>query len=314
MFTESCQKVASRFCCKNCDYFTDKKSSFDKHLLTSKHIKLIEVNDFSNKSCQKVADNIKEFICGCCSKKFKSRVGLWKHKQKCICDNVKLGDETQVPFGPLEPTKKLTELDKDDLIITLLKQNADLIKCQQDMMIKLTENGITNTNHSHNTTNSHNKAFNLNFFLNETCKNAMNITDFVNSIKLQLSDLMEVGEIGFVEGLSKIIIKNLNDLDETLRPIHCTDKKRETMYIKDQNKWEKDDDNKSRLRKAVKSVADKNIRLLPQFRQKYPDYGDAYSKTSDIYNKMVVEAMVTDVEKEDKIIHNISKVTTIKEH
>ena len=116
------------------------------------------------------------------------------------------------------------------------------MKGQQDMMLKFTESGINNTNNSNNTTNSHNKAFNLNFFLNETCKNAMNITDFVDSIKLQLNDLMEVGEIGFVDGISKIIVKNLNDLDETIRPVHCTDKKRETMYIKDEGEWQKDDE------------------------------------------------------------------------
>ena len=203
----------------------------------------------------------------------------------------------------------------------LLKQNTDLIKEQSDikeLLLEIVKNGTMNNSHNTTHTNSHNKAFNLNFFLNETCKNAMNITDFVDSIKLQLSDLEKFGEIGYVEGLSKIIVKNLNDLDETIRPIHCTDKKRETMYIKDKNQWEKEDDNKSKLRKIIKRVQDKNIRLLPQFREKYPDYGDARSKTSDIYNKMVVEAMGgtgnNDIENLDKIIHNISKVTTVKEN
>ena len=184
------------------------------------------------------------------------------------------------------------------------------------MILEIVKNCVTN--HSHNTTttthtNSHNKAFNLNFFLNETCKNAMNITDFADSIKLQLSDLMEVGEIGFVEGISKIIVKNLNNLDETIRPVHCTDKKREIMYIKDQGEWQKEDDNKSKLKKTVNKVADKNIRLLSQFREKYPDYKDSTSKTSDIYDKMVVEVMRTDDDMKEKIIHNISKVTTINE-
>ena len=175
------------------------------------------------------------------------------------------------------------------------------------MVIKLTENGITNTN------NSHNKAFNLNFFLNETCKNAMNITDFVDSIKLQLNDLMEVGELGYVEGISKIIVKNLNNLDETERPVHCTDKKRETMYVKDQGEWNKEDDNKTHLRKAIIKVADKNIRLLPQFREKYPEYKNSSSKVSDKYDKMVIEVMTVDQDKNEKIIKNISKVTTIKD-
>jgi len=182
------------------------------------------------------------------------------------------------------------------------------------MMIKLSENNITNshnTNNFHNT-NSHNKAFNLNFFLNETCKNAMNITDFVDSIKLQLSDLTDVGELGYVEGISKIIVKNLNQLDETVRPIHCTDKKRETMYIKDADKWEKEDENKSKLKSFVKTVANKNIRLLPQFREKYPEYKNSSSKVSNTYDKLVIEVMTTDIDKDDKIIKNISNVTSIK--
>jgi hypothetical protein len=140
----------------------------------------------------------------------------------------------------------------------------------------------------------------------------MNITDFVDSIKLQLSDLMDVGELGYVEGISKIIVKNLNNLDETIRPIHCTDKKRETMYVKDEGEWNKEDEKKSKLTKAVKNIADKNIRLLPQFREKYPEYNNSRSKTSDNYEKIVIESMVCDEDKNEKIIKNISKVTTIK--
>jgi len=141
----------------------------------------------------------------------------------------------------------------------------------------------------------------------------MNITDFVDSIKLQLSDLIDVGEHGYVEGISKIIVKNLNNLDETERPIHCTDKKRETMYVKDQGQWEKEDDKNSKITKAVKKVADKNIGLLPQFREKYPEYSNSSSRISDKYDKMVIEVMETDPEKCEKIVKNISKVTTIKE-
>jgi hypothetical protein len=142
----------------------------------------------------------------------------------------------------------------------------------------------------------------------------MNITDFVDSIKLQLTDLMEVGELGYVEGISKIIVKNLNNLDETVRPVHCTDKKRETMYIKDQGQWEKEDDNKTRLKKAINKVADKNIRLLPHFREKYPEYKNSSSQISDKYDKLVIEVMETDDGKKEKIIKNISKATTIKEN
>ena len=185
----------------------------------------------------------------------------------------------------------------------------ELIKNGVSNTITNTSNTINNTTH----TNSHNKAFNLNFFLNETCKNAMNITDFVDSIKLQLNDLIDVGELGYVEGISKIIVKNLNNLDETIRPIHCTDKKRETMYIKDEGEWSKEDENKTKLKKAINKIADKNIKLLPVFREKYPEYKNAYSKTSDKYDKLVIEVMDTDEGKKEKIIKNISKVTVISE-
>jgi hypothetical protein len=125
---------------------------------------------------------------------------------------------------------------------------------------------------------------------------------------------MEVGELGYVEGISKIIVNNLNNLDETVRPIHCTDKKRETMYVKNEGQWEKEDDNKTRLKKAINRVADKNIRLLPRFREKYPEYRNSASKISDVHDKLVIEVMETDDDKKCKIIKNISKATTIKDN
>jgi hypothetical protein len=167
---------------------------------------------------------------------------------------------------------------------------------------------MTNNN---NNINSNNKAFNLNFFLNETCKNAMNIADFVDSIKLELSDLMELGEIGYVESMSKIITKNLNALDETIRPIHCTDKKREIFYIKDEDKWEKEDEDKKRLRKIILKISNKSLKLLPKYREKYPDYNNAESINSDEHCKIVIEAVICDKVKDEKIIRNISRVTII---
>jgi hypothetical protein len=146
----------------------------------------------------------------------------------------------------------------------------------------------------------------------------MNIMDFVESIKLQLSDLEKIGEVGYTQGISNIITTNLKALDVTQRPVHCTDKKRETMYIKDENKWEKEDEQNTKLRKVIKRVANKNIRLLPQFREKNPDYNNSSSKVSDKYDKISLEAMggleEYGVDKEEKIIHNISKCTTIEKY
>jgi hypothetical protein len=243
--------------------------------------------------------------CPNCKKNFKTYSGLWKHKQKC--NN---SEKNNKEVKNEEPTDK-------QLIMMLIKENSELRKEQTDikeLILEIVKNGVMNNSHNTTTTtNSHNKAFNLNFFLNETCKNAMNITDFVDSIKLQLSDLIDVGELGYVEGISKIIVKNLNNLDETVRPIHCTDKKRETMYIKDQGEWTKEDEKKTKLKRVINKVADKNIILLPAFREKYPEYKNAYSKISDKYDKLVIEVMETDEEKKEKIIKNISKVTTIAE-
>jgi len=292
-------KTCSKFYCNFCDYGTSKKSSFEEHLSTRKHEKSINFNKNLPKTCS-------EFVCQICNKKYKDNSGLWRHKKKCGISETKIADDDNIVAD--YSTRANNDPSDKELIMLLIKENTEM----RNMMMKVIENGTHNTTNNTTThTNSHNKAFNLNFFLNETCKNAMNITDFVDSIKLQLSDLMDVGELGYVEGISKIIVKNLNNLDETERPIHCTDKKRETFYIKDKDKWEKEDEEKKRIKDTIKTIANKNIRLLPQFREKFPDYNNAYSKTSDKYEKIVIEAMVSDIEKDEKIIKNISKVTGI---
>ena len=286
------------FCCEICDYKCSKKYCLDRHNLTSKHIAATFGNSLATQKGQKG----QLFSCEYCEKVYNDRTGLWRHNKKCCKIKETSNDEKT------EPTDK-------ELIMLLIKENSEL----KNIVMKVLENGtnniINNANTNINTnTNSNNKAFNLNFFLNETCKNAMNITDFVDSIKLELTDLEKFGEIGYVEGISNIILKNLNKLDENVRPVHCTDKKRETMYVKDQGEWNKEDDKKTRLRKAINKIADKNIRLLSQFREKYPDYSNSSSKMSDKYDKMVIEVMETDYNKDEKIINNISKVTTIKEN
>jgi hypothetical protein len=287
-------KSSTIFECKNCNYYTSRKSQYDRHLLTDKHCTL------QNPTSKKF-HTIKTYVC-VCGKSYKHSSTFYSHKKNCGENNSNNNDNSS----------KLSTLDKDDLIITLLKQNAELLEIVKNGTHNTTNNTTNNNNH----TNSHNKAFNLNFFLNETCKNAMNITDFVDSIKLQLSDFMEVGEAGFVQGISNIIVKKLNDLDETVRPIHCTDQKRETFYVKDENKWEKEEEDLKRIRKMINKIAFKNERLMLSYKEKYPDYDDPDSNRSDQYSKFVIEALGgqgdNDREKQNKIIKHITRATTIK--
>ena len=291
-------KTSHKFFCENCDYGTYKKFNFDIHCESKKHQNNVLTTN-NNKLAAKTSS--KKYECEICEKGFNDRAGLWRHKQKC--------NEIQI-------SNKSPEISQE-LILTIIKQNSELQQTiieQSKTINEMSKNSQTTNSHN-NTSNSHNKTFNLQFFLNETCKDAMNITDFVDSIKLQLSDLIKVGEIGYVEGLSNIITKNLNALDVTQRPVHCTDKKREVLYVKDENKWEKEDEDKNKIRKVIKRVMIKNQRLLPEYKEKYPDYNKASSKISDQYNTIIIESMGgrgdNDFEKENKIIKNITKVTTI---
>ena len=291
---ENLPQSCFKFYCKNCDYGTSKKSSYDDHNLSAKHKKAMGFNEILPKFCS-------TFVCKNCDKQYKDNSGLWRHSKKCCV--IETNDEPEVKNSNTNATAE-----KDDLINYLIKENQEfknliLEIVKKDSYNQSTTNNITNTN-------SHNKAFNLNFFLNETCKDAMNITDFVESIKLQLSDLEKVGELGYVEGISNIIVKNLKELDVTQRPVHCTDKKRETMYIKDEDTWEKDEERK-KMHKLVRKVADKNARMLPKFKEAHPDCLKSSSRYSDQYNKIIMEAMGgrgdNDFEKEEKIIKRVSK-------
>jgi hypothetical protein len=294
------QEIPNNFHCELCDYNTSNLKDYNKHLLTAKHLNRTNLNDLEQKKPKKS----QEFICKYCDKSYIARNSLWYHQKKC--------HETSKKEYIEEQAKNIT--DKDELIMFLIKECTDyknIIMEQQSMMMKVIENGVGNNIQNNTTYNNNNKTFNLQVFLNETCKDAMNINDFVDSIKLQLTDLEKFAEVGYVEGISNIITTNLKVMDITQRPVHCTDKKRETVYIKDENQWIKEDENKTKLRKAIRRVSNKNINLLPQFREKYPEYKNSSSKVSDKYDKMVIEVMTTDTAKEDKVIRNISNVATI---
>jgi hypothetical protein len=286
---ENLLKNCHKFYCEKCDYGTSKKSSFDDHLLTSKHKKSTIFNENLPKTCS-------EPICEICEKKYKDKSGLWRHKKKCF-KKKEIKEEKEI------------DISDKNLILTLIQQNNEL----QKQMLDIIKNGtINNTN---GIINSNNKTFNLQVFLNETCKDAMNIMDFVDSIKIQLSDIESIGELGYVNGMSKLIIKHLNALEENMRPVHCSDPKRDSLYVKDKNVWEKEDPDNKKIKKAIKYISNKNICALPEWRSKYPDCIYSDSLKSDQYNHIVLEAMGgsgdNDAEKADKIVKKIAKVVTI---
>ena len=290
-------KNAEKFICEKCDFVCSKKSNYVNHLLTLKHQKDDADDVLDDANSPKIAAL---YFCEC-GKEYKHRQGLWKHKKLCDENN-----NYQKSSSEQNEIKVLT-----NLVLDVVKQNQDLT----NKLVDICSKNNSNTNISNNNINSHNKTFNLQFFLNETCKDAMNMMEFVDSIKIQLTDLENVGNLGYVDGISKIIVKNLNSLDETKRPVHCTDSKREVMYVKDEDKWEKENENKQKIRKMIKHVTHKNSKLLKEFKTKYPGCEKSESKFSDKYDKLIIEAMGgkgdNDLEKEDKIIKKIAKNVTI---
>jgi len=304
-------KIAKRsFECEKCKYITHNKFDFKKHCQTIKHNQDI-IDNFSTNMEKSQA---KSYLCEKCNKSYKDNSGLWKHKK--ICKKI-LDEINQDIIISNNDVHSLSSQITPELILTVLEQNKELTNLvveQNKTIMELAKNGQGNTI-SNNNINSNNKTFNLQFFLNETCKDAMNITDFVDSLKLQLSDLESVGKLGFVEGISSIIVKNLQALDVHKRPVHCADKKREIIYIKDEDKWEKDNDEKQKMRKVIKNVAYKNERLLQKYKEVHPGCNFSESKYSDQYSKLVIEAMGgagnNDTEKEDKIIQKIAKEVVI---
>jgi hypothetical protein len=323
---EKMPKNAGLFYCELCDFKCFKKSNFETHLLTLKHKNYENDNKNDKNDNEKVPENANtKFVCEC-GKIYQYPSGLSRHKNAKKC--------------PLNQTLDISDTyiskDNDDtdvkvltnLVLEVVKQNQELISQNnesqkqnhelQKQVIELCKNGSCNTTIMNSNNNSNNKTFNLNVFLNETCKDAMNIMDFVDSLKLQLSDLESVGKLGFVEGISNIILKNLRALDVHKRPVHCSDSKREVMYIKDEDKWEKENENKQKLRKAIKRVASKNSRLIPEFKEVHPDCIKSSSPYSDQYNKLIIEAMGgsgnEDFDNENKIIRKIAKEVTINKN
>ena len=193
----------------------------------------------------------------------------------------------------------------------------DLLKQNNELQKSIIELSSKQTIGNYNNVNSNNKTFNLQVFLNETCKDAINLTDFINQININVNDLEETGKLGYAEGISKVFIKNLNGIDLTKRPIHCCDSKRETLYFKDQDKWSKEDDQKTNIKRAIKYVANKNIQQISNWQKNNPEYNNPNSKKNDKYMQIVLNSMSGSTKEEsdknyEKIVKNIAKETVIE--
>jgi hypothetical protein len=300
------QKTSNVYHCIICDYYTSRKSNYDEHILTRKHQKSMLSNPEQSIRHKKPVNPATSFSCQKCGKLYKDNSGLWRHKQKCnILDIHTKHSGLNLDQEPNTGPDNNIMSDKE-LIIMLVKQNSELMN--------VIKNG-THNNHSHNN-NSNNKTFNLQFFLNETCKDAMNIGEFVSSIKPQISELEATGRLGYAEGISNIILNNLKSLDTQTRPIHCSDQKREIIYIKENNEWTKEEEDKPILTRAIKTIANENIKNINEWRKANPDCTDAESIKNNLYLKIVSNSMSGSSYEEsnkniNKIISNVAKNVTI---
>ena len=335
METENPAFSSSIFECNYCDFRTNKKSNYKEHLLTRKHILATNGNFFQQFPAKVAVTSQHGHVCINCNAKYKDKSGLWKHKKKCpnnieenldciyntnTCSNVynsatNVNTNMSSNVNSNSNTNNLITIDKD-IFMSMIKDNTEI----KSMLFKVLENGInnvnTNYNNSHN--NNNNKTFNLQFFLNETCKNAMNITDFVNSIQPTLEDLENVGRVGYAEGISNIIINKLSKMEVSERPFHCSDLKREIMYIKNEDVWSKETNDKPILLKAIKEVAHKNIQNINMWKEKYPGCSESDSRKNDTFLHIISNSMCGSTKEEtnknfNKIVSNLSKKVNISQ-
>jgi hypothetical protein len=297
MTTEKTQKNAKMFVCINCHFKSCNKFDYTKHLSTQKHKNNVLTTNDNNIEINE-AKNSKKYECVNCDKCFNDRAGLWRHKQKCT-NNLK--------------NELANEENQQQLIEYLLKENSEF----KHMMLELAKNSAGHHNNTTSNVVNNNQSFNLQFYLNDTCKDAMNIMDFVSSLQVGIKDLEETGRLGFAEGISKIFINGLNQINVNDRPIHCSDSKREILYIKNNNEWKKESEDKVILTNAIKHVAHKNMKQINEWTKDHPDYKDPDSKENDRYLQIVSEAMSGSTKEEsvknyNKIIKNIAKESIIE--
>ena len=294
--------------CICCNYTTLKKKDFEKHENTSKHIKLIDPNNDNDM-----------ITCVICNKKFMNSSGLWKHKQKCKAVEREPIVDTNITSNMfIEFMKQSKDIQNflyeqnKELQNTLLEKTNEFqftVIDQNNKLIELTKNPST-------VINTTNQQFNLQFFLNETCKDAMNINEFINSLNVTVEDFENTGKLGYIEGITQIILNGLKGVDTTKRPIHCTDVKRETVYIKSDDAWEKENQEKEKLKKVVKQVARMNLSQLPRWQRENPASEVLDTREHCQYMKYSLAALggVGDKAEEqniDKIMRNVMKEITI---
>jgi hypothetical protein len=316
METKSSQKVAKNFVCKTCDYTTCKRYNYLKHLSTAKHQNCYFGNILETNGNTKVAlDNSKK--CGFCDSYFTSRSGLWKHKLKC---SQKF--QTQTILNAIQNDSTIHQFlmeQNKQLIDKIAEQNEKLID-QNNQLIQITNasniNNINNSNITNTINNNQNNKFNINMFLNETCKDAISMNEFINTLPIGIKELEDTARLGYSQGISKIFIDGLNNIDINKRPVHCGDLKRAILYIKDDNQWVKDNENKDKIISAIRRITTKNIQQIAEWQKANPEYRDPDSKVSDRYMKLVYEVMSGDSKEEQeknyqKIIRNILKEVVI---
>jgi hypothetical protein len=304
MVTKSSEKVAEDYCCDICDYSTSRSDNYSKHLLTAKH----KMATNGNKKVGKVGKvGESSYCCEICKKQYKSRKGLWSHNKKCSPiteDNV---ENTMVLSSPTVD---------NNLILELLKRNGELQQQNGEIMKQLVE--IVKEPHNNNNiairnnngTVNNNKTFNLQFFLNETCKDAININEFLENIKVSFEDIENLSKKGFVTGVTDVIKTEWNALEVTKRPFHCTDVKRETMYIKDNDEWNKDSENLPKMKKAVKTVAQKCRIKASEWCQTHPDIRVLDSEDNKIQLSLC-EALYGDTNEDKSISKSVQEIAKV---
>jgi ssDNA-binding Zn-finger/Zn-ribbon topoisomerase 1 len=268
--------------------------------------------------------------CEKCGHKYHSKSGLWKHRKMCEgIPESSATDASTPPVAPATATATATEQDMKGLMMDMLKNNQEFqhkiieMMCNQQSLaisaavaavaaaVPPANNSNSNSNNYTETTNSHNNTFNLQFFLNEQCKDAMNITDFARSINLKVSDLDEFGRMGYVQGMSKLFIDSLKNTDVCKRPIHCSDAKRETLYVKDADKWERDDAVNTKITNAVRVVEHKNIGLVNEWAKQNPRCENSSTKENTQYFDMSRAVLDGDDKNIAKVIKLVAKEVVI---